>query len=142
TNMHTPISLHDALPIYGQRIGRFEGNVRAFNFRGCFMTCRPVGPREGLRAQGAGSIVGEVHERAGMIDRNRPVVAGYVPIEFVVAVEVTNAVAHRVADLDGLSRVNRIGNIDLHIPVTAGSVRLVLQLVAIAVGDGNKLKYE
>src|SRR5437660_2444420 len=129
------VNVNGQTAAHGERIGCFENSVRALDLGSSFMSRRSIGTGKGLCAQRAGSIVREVHESAGMIDGNRPVVASHVPVELVVVVEETNAVAHGVVNLDRLGGVHRIGKINLQIAITVERVRLVFQPGSAAVRD-------
>ncbi len=48
-----------------------------------------------------------------MIDRYRPVIPGYIPIELVVILEKSRAVANQVNKLDSLGGIARAGDINL-----------------------------
>ena len=85
-----------------------------------------------------------------MVDGNRPIVAGYVPVELGVIVaiisattiEEADAVANLVIDVDDARGVDRAGNVDLQIAVGSGLARIVLQLVSVFVGDAQDIEKE
>ena len=77
-----------------------------------------------------------------MVDGNRPIVAGDVPVELVVAIEEADAVANGVVDVDDARRVDRVGNIDFQIAIGAGLAGIVLQLVSVFVGDARDIEKE
>jgi hypothetical protein len=78
-----------------------------------------------------------------MVDGNRPIVAGHVPVELgviiVVTVEEANSITHGVFDVDDARRVDRAGNVDLEIAIGSRLARLVLQLVTVFVGDAQDI---
>src|ERR1700692_272045 len=87
-----------------------------------------------------------------MVDRHRPVVAGYVPVELGVTVAVSvaaavtpeeaNAVAHHIIDVDDARGVDRAGNIDFEIAVGTGLTRIVFKFVPVLVGHAHNLEKE
>src|ERR1039458_7489694 len=127
-----------------QRLRGFDKNVRAFDFGGRFALLGTVDAGEGLSAQPSGGIFGEGHEGRGMVDGNRPIVAGHVPVELgviiVVTVEEADAITNGVVDVDYARRVDRAGNVDLEIAVGSGLARVVLQLISVFVGDAQDVE--
>src|ERR1035441_3793960 len=99
---------------------------------------------EGLSAQPSGGIFGEGHEGRGMVDGNRPIVAGHVPVELgvtiVVTVEEADAITNGVVDVDYARGVDQIGNVDFEIAVGSGLARVVLQLISVFVGDAQDVE--
>jgi hypothetical protein len=85
-----------------------------------------------------------------MVDGNRPIVAGHVPVELGVTfsgdlagtIEETDAVADRVIDVDYARRVDRSGKVDFEIAVGSGLAGIVLQLVSALVGDADDFEKE
>src|SRR5437660_10853372 len=85
-----------------------------------------------------------------MVDGNRPIVAGHVPVELGVIVygtisgiiEEADAVANGVIDVDYARRVDCAGNVDFEIAGGSGLARIVLQLVPIFVGDAHDIEKE
>src|ERR1700675_2284494 len=85
-----------------------------------------------------------------MVDGNRPIVAGHVPVRLGVTisgaisrtVEKADAVANGVIDVDYARGVDRAGNVDFEIPGGSGLARIVLQLVSVFVGDAHDVEKE
>src|ERR1700686_2843102 len=88
-----------------------------------------------------------------MIDRHRPVIAGYVPVELGVTIivvivsdavtpEEADAVAHRIINVDDARGVDRSGYIDFEIAVGPRFARIVFQLVPVLVGNAHDLEKE
>src|ERR1700681_4506950 len=81
-----------------------------------------------------------------MVDRNRPIVAGHVPVElgitFSGTIEEADAVANGIIDVDDARRVNCAGNIDFEIAGGPGLRCIVLQLVPVFVGDAHDIEKE
>ena len=75
-----------------------------------------------------------------MVDRHRPIVARDVPVELIVILEVADAVLDHVVDLNRARGVHRIGNVDLQVAEAARNARIVLQLVAAAIGDAGDVE--
>src|SRR6202795_538310 len=148
------INVDSDAPAHGKWVSGFEKNVGAFNFGGRFTLPRTVGAGEGLSAQLSGGIFGQGHEGGGMVDGNRPIVAGHVPVELGViisgaisgaisrTVEKADAVANGVIDVDDAGGVDRAGNVDFEIPGGSGLARIVLQLASVFVGDAHDIEKE
>ena len=83
-----------------------------------------------------------MHAGRGVIDGNGPVVAGHIPIKFVVTIEEARAVAYAVGDLYGASGIDGVGNVDLEVAVGAGGRRVILELGAVFVGDAGDVEEE
>src|ERR1019366_1788794 len=129
---------------HGKRLRGFDKSVRAFDFGGRFALLGTVDAGEGLSAQPSGGIFGEGHEGRGMVDGNRPIVAGHVPVELgvtiVVTVEEADSITNRVVDVDYARGVDRAGNVDFEIAVGSGLARVVLQLISVFVGDAQDVE--
>src|ERR1700682_4243242 len=139
---------------HGKWVSGFEKNVGAFDFGGRVALPGTIGAGEGLSAQSSGGIFGQGHEGGGMVDGNRPIVAGHVPVELGViisgaisgaisrTVEKADAVANGVIDVDYARGVDRAGNVDFEIAGSSGLARIVLQLVSVFVGDAHDIEKE
>src|ERR1700674_2495196 len=81
-----------------------------------------------------------------MVDGNRPIVAGHVPVELGVTfsgtIEEADAVANGAVNVDDARCVDRAGNIDFEIAGGSGLARIVLQLVSVFVGDAHNVEKE
>src|ERR1700693_5740609 len=85
-----------------------------------------------------------------MVDRNRPIVAGHVPVELGITIsgtisgtiEKADAIAHGVVDVDDARRVDRARNVDFEIACGSGLTRIVLQLVPVFVSDAHDIEKE
>ena len=123
-----------------------KSDVGAFDFGGRFALLRTVGAGEGLRAHVSGGVFGQSHEGRSVVDGNRPIVAGHVPVELgviiVVATEEADAIADGVIDVDDARRIDRAGNVDLEIAVGSGLAGIVFQLVSVFVGDAQDIDKE
>ena len=79
-----------------------------------------------------------------MVDRNRPIVAGHVPVElgvtFAGTLEEADAVANGIIDVDDARGVEGAGNIDFEIASGSGLARIVLQLASVFVGDAHDIE--
>ncbi len=73
-------------------------------------------------------------ERFRMRDRDRPVVAGDVPVKLVVILESADRVAYRVVDVHNARGILCSGDKDLQIAEVAGLARLIFKFFAVLVG--------
>jgi hypothetical protein len=127
---------------HGQWVVGFELGGCAVDLGGGVALSRAVDAGEGLRAHGSVGRVGEVHTGTGVIDGHGPVVAGHVPIELVVAVEKTCAVADTVGDLDDARSIDGVRDVDFEIAIRAGNRGVVLQLRPVFVGNASDIDEE
>ncbi len=100
----------------------------------------PYAPVKACARKLPAALSGQIDMRFGVIDRHRPVVAGDIPVKLVVVFEITDAVADDVADLHRARGVHRVRDVDFQIAIAAGSLGLVLQLLAGAVGDRRDIQ--
>ena len=98
-----------------------------------------IGAGEGFGAE-IGGAIGEDDVGAGGFDGDAPLVAGDVPIEFVVVVEEFEGVGDGVVDGDGACAVVGVGDIDFQIEVVALAAGFVAEFGAGVVG--NVLDFE
>src|ERR1022692_3861436 len=81
-----------------------------------------------------------------MVDRYRPIVAGYVPVELgvivVATIEEADTVAHGIIDVEDSRCVDRIGNVNFEVAVVPGLAGIVLQFLSIFVSDGDDIDEE
>ena len=81
-----------------------------------------------------------------MVDGNRPIVAGHIPVELGVTfsgtIEEADAVANGIIDVDYARGVDRAGNVDFEIAGSSGLARIVLQLASVFVGDAHDIEKE
>src|ERR1019366_7563144 len=118
---------------HGERIVGFDHHRVVADFGGGVLLLRSVFAGEGLRAQVAVGIRRECDRRRSAVDRYRPVVAGHVPVQFVVPVAPAHRIGHLVGDDHASRGVHRVGNVDLEMAVAALGAGVVLQLVAAAI---------
>ena len=78
-----------------------------------------------------------MHRGAGVIDRHRPVVAGYVPVELVIVTEKARSIAYAVGNLNRTRGVHGVGDVDFQVTGATGSCGIVLELAAVAIGDAG-----
>jgi hypothetical protein len=74
------------------------------------------------------------------VDGHRPVIAGDVPIKLVMIVKPAHSISHRVMDLDRPGRIHRIGNADGEAAIAVQRFRLILEMVAGAIGHTGDIK--
>src|SRR5581483_4499479 len=123
-----------------QRVGSFEGDLGSFDVGGGIALGRAIDAGEGLGPQRTCSGAREGDHRTSMIDGDRPVVAGDIPVELVVIVKEACAVGNGVIDVDGSSGIDCLRNVDLQVAVISGSGSVVLQLAAVAVGNTGNIQ--
>ena len=118
----------------------FDGNRIARNLHSCVLRARAVLSGESLRAKLATGVRREDDMGRSAVDGHRPVVAGDVPVKLVVIVEPAHSISHRVMDLDRPGRVHRIGNVDRQVAIAVLRFRLILEMVAGAIGHTGDIK--
>src|SRR5581483_6545082 len=124
---------------HGQRVLGAEADGGGQDLPGGVALDGAVHAGKCLRAQLARGGGGQSYGGGCSVDRNRPVIAGHVPVELVVGIEIANRVRAAVVDEDGLGGIHRAGNVDLQLAVAAFAAALVLESLAGGIGY-RKLK--
>src|SRR5260221_14275533 len=74
-----------------------------------------------------------------VLDGNRPVIAGYIPVKLVMVIKEPLGVADGIPDVDRFHRVDGAGDVDLELEKAAAGAFLILELAAVFVCDGVQL---
>src|SRR5581483_1602436 len=120
---------------HGQRVLGAEADGGGQDLPGGVALDGAVHAGKCLRAQLARGGGGQSYGGGCSVDRNRPVIAGHVPVELVVGIEIANRVRAAVVDEDGLGGIHRAGNVDLQLAVAAFAAALVLETLAGGIGN-------
>src|ERR1044072_4769883 len=75
-----------------------------------------------------------------MVDGNRPVVAGYIPVKLVVVGKESRAVVNCVLNLDRANRVDRVRDVNLQIAEPFRGLAFILQLLTTAIRNTINVK--
>ena len=89
---------------------------------------------DGVKPRNAG---GQRDVRARRLNGNFPVVAGHVPIQFIVIFKKSQRIQHAIVENDGVRRIIRVGNVNLKLRIAAFAVLLPFQRTPIAIGGAD-----